>query len=100
MTDKENAEIIEYSKLDPQALMTTAQVADWLKVSESYFNKARHTGEGPKYVKIGAAVRYSKRAMDDWIAEKQRQSTRMGYALTMGQLPEPWEIEEWLSAGP
>lgn len=46
------------SDTDPHRLMTTQELAEFLKVSPSYLNKDRLTGRGIPFVKIGASVRY------------------------------------------
>jgi hypothetical protein len=49
--------------------------ADILGVSASFLNKARMTGEGPPFLKIGAAVRYDLQALEAWVASMARTST-------------------------
>jgi hypothetical protein len=39
-------------------LLTPAQVADRLQVSQSFLAKARVTGVGPRFIKVGRACRY------------------------------------------
>ncbi|MBV9995539.1 MAG: DNA-binding protein [Caulobacteraceae bacterium] len=43
--------------------------------SESFLNKARVSGSGPPYYKIGRLVLYSIPEVDSWIAGRRRQST-------------------------
>jgi hypothetical protein len=46
-----------------------------LGVSASFLNKARVTGNGPPYSKLGFSVRYSVQALLDWAAAQSRTST-------------------------
>ena len=59
----------------PDALLHTSDVAKLLKVSLSWLAKARLSGTGPKYTKLGRAVRYAESAVRDFIKSRQRNST-------------------------
>jgi predicted DNA-binding transcriptional regulator AlpA len=60
----------------PPALLTTAQAAAALGFHASYLAKARLSGAGPKYLKIGSrSVRYRRSDIDDWLSDKARVST-------------------------
>lgn len=57
------------------ALLNTPEAARYLCLSERTLESYRHKGGGPPFIKIGggskqARVRYSKSAMDEWIASK------------------------------
>lgn len=56
-------------------MLTPKEAAELLKVSGSFLAKARMSGDGPPFIKIGRAVRYSDAALKDWIKKQQRQST-------------------------
>ncbi len=56
-------------------LMTVREAARFLRISESCLNKWRLTGEGPPFIKLGAAVRYRRRDVEAWIDEQTRTST-------------------------
>jgi len=58
-----------------EALLTAPQTAAFLGVSLSWLAKARVTGEGPRFVKIGRAVRYVDSAVRDYIRARTRGST-------------------------
>jgi predicted DNA-binding transcriptional regulator AlpA len=60
-------------ELDP--LLQPAQVAKLLGVSLSWLAKSRLTGTGPRFVKIGRAVRYAMSAVREYILSRQRSST-------------------------
>jgi predicted DNA-binding transcriptional regulator AlpA len=56
-------------------LLHPAEVARLLKVSASWLAKARLSGTGPRFVKIGRAVRYAESAVREFIKSRQRNST-------------------------
>ena len=60
-------------EIDP--LLHPAQVAKLLSVSLSWLAKSRLTGTGPRFIKIGRAVRYAASAVRDYILSRQRNST-------------------------
>ena len=57
------------------ALLHPVQVAMLLGVSLSWLAKSRLNGTGPRFVKIGRAVRYAQSAVRDFILSRQRNST-------------------------
>jgi predicted DNA-binding transcriptional regulator AlpA len=61
------------NELDP--LLHPVQVAKLLGVSLSWLAKSRMNGTGPRFVKIGRAVRYALSAVQDYIRSRQRLST-------------------------
>jgi len=56
-------------------LYTTPQAAAYLGLSPNTLNRWRYTGDGPRFVKLGRAVRYRREELDDWVASCGRQST-------------------------
>jgi excisionase family DNA binding protein len=56
-------------------LLTSKEAAWYLKVSQSWLAKARMRGDGPPYMLIGRAVRYSEAALLQWMKSRQRLST-------------------------
>jgi predicted DNA-binding transcriptional regulator AlpA len=56
-------------------LLTTDATSKTANVSKSYLNKARLTGDGPSFIKIGRAVRYELAEVERWITSKRRTST-------------------------
>lgn len=56
-------------------LMTEHQAAAYTGHSVSAYRKWRYTGEGPRYAKLGASVRYRKRDLDEWIEANLVEST-------------------------
>jgi len=60
-------------EIDP--LLHPVQVAKLLGVSLSWLAKSRLHGTGPRFVKIGRAVRYVQSAVRDFILSRQRSST-------------------------
>lgn len=59
----------ETTQLDK--LMTSKEVAAYLRVSEGMLYDYRAMGVGPNYIKIGKVVRYRQCDVDAWLA-KQR----------------------------
>jgi excisionase family DNA binding protein len=56
-------------------LLTVSEAAHRLKLSESYLNKARLTGGGPRFVRLGRAIRYSVADLDAWVQSRGAAST-------------------------
>lgn len=55
--------------------MTTPEAAAYLSLSKQWLEISRHKGDGPPYIKLGRAVRYSRADLDDWMAGRRRVST-------------------------
>jgi hypothetical protein len=61
---------------DPNALLDVKQLSAWWAISVSALNKARITGDGPKFVRLlGGVVRYRVRDCLDYIEARAVQST-------------------------
>ncbi len=56
-------------------LFTAREAARILKVSVSWLAKARMRGDGPAYIKLGRAIRYTEVALQQWLKGNQRLST-------------------------
>jgi len=56
-------------------LLTPPEAAARLKVSVSFLAKGRVRGEGPRYRKIGRAVRYSEADLHAFLLSRTRTST-------------------------
>ena len=56
-------------------LLTPKEAAALLKASGSFLAKARMRGDGPPYIKMGRAIRYSEVALLQWMKSRQRLST-------------------------
>jgi predicted DNA-binding transcriptional regulator AlpA len=54
---------------------TPEEVSHRLRKPESWLAKARVTGIGPKFVKVGGAIRYRRSDVDAWLIERTRTST-------------------------
>lgn len=65
----------ETPMLRPDALLTTSELAPLLSVSESFLTKARLSGDGPPYRKLGRSVRYLGRDVLEWLKARRRSST-------------------------
>lgn len=49
-------------------LLTVSEAARWAKVSESFLNKARLDGSGPRFLRLGRAIRYRLEDLESWAA--------------------------------
>jgi len=58
-----------------ERLLTPKETASALGVSLSWLAKARLRGDGPLYIKVGRAVRYSDGAIRDYLRARTRNST-------------------------
>ncbi len=56
-------------------LLTVSEAAEFLQLSESWLNKARIYGRGPRYHKMGRSVRYSLQALEEFKRANARGST-------------------------
>jgi predicted DNA-binding transcriptional regulator AlpA len=52
--------------------LTEREVADLIRKSLSYVQHLRSDGGGPRYLKIGASIRYRRADVDAWLAELER----------------------------
>lgn len=61
---------------DPyHSLLNTLQAARLLGLSSSTLSKSRLTGEGPRFVKLGASVRYRRSDLEAFVNANMRLST-------------------------
>jgi predicted DNA-binding transcriptional regulator AlpA len=58
-----------------ETLLDTVAAAKRLRVSPSFLAKARMQGVGPRYRKLGRAVRYAQADLDHWLLACSRTST-------------------------
>ncbi|MGO4574106.1 helix-turn-helix domain-containing protein [Microvirga sp. 2TAF3] len=56
-------------------LATPKEAAERLKVSVSFLAKARMKGTGPRFLRLGRAIRYAEEALDEYEAVNTRKST-------------------------
>ncbi len=59
----------------PVTILTTRQAAQYLGLSMSTLNKWRCYGTGPKYLKLGRAVRYQQEELDRYLETRLLNST-------------------------
>jgi hypothetical protein len=57
------------------SLLTTTEVAQRLRVSQSFLAKARVTGLGPRFIKIGRSCRYRPADVETYARSRARTST-------------------------
>jgi predicted DNA-binding transcriptional regulator AlpA len=63
------------SPISSESLFDTASAARHLNLSTSFLAKLRMRGQGPRYRKLGRAVRYAPADLDQYVAECSRVST-------------------------
>jgi predicted DNA-binding transcriptional regulator AlpA len=56
-------------------LLDTKSAAKYLSISSALLVKFRLVGGGPRYVKLGRAVRYSGAALSAWLHANERETT-------------------------
>jgi predicted DNA-binding transcriptional regulator AlpA len=62
-------------EFQPDRLLTVNGAAEFLQLSESWLNKARLTGCGPRFIKMGRSVRYGVQALEEFKRANARGST-------------------------
>jgi hypothetical protein len=55
--------------------LTPHQAANHLNCSGGYLSKGRVTGEGPRFLKLGKAIRYRLEDLDAWASDRMHGST-------------------------
>jgi len=56
-------------------IMTTREAANYLGLAISTLNKWRCFGDGPKFLKLGRAIRYRQEDLDAFLMSRQLEST-------------------------
>jgi excisionase family DNA binding protein len=70
--------VVTFSNHDQEPidrLLTVDEVADLLRCSKSSLDKWRLIGRGPRFVRVGARVRYRPADVASYVAEQTRAST-------------------------
>jgi hypothetical protein len=63
------------SFLASQKLLKPVAAGEFLGVSSHTLAKKRMTGDGPRFIKFGGAVRYDLKDLQDFVARSVRHST-------------------------
>ncbi|MCZ8158635.1 MAG: helix-turn-helix domain-containing protein [Rhizobiaceae bacterium] len=71
---------VESKRVPGLALLTTEQAAEALTVSVAYLHKLRVTGGGPRFIRMGRAVRYRASDLLEWVNDRAVSSTSEGEA--------------------
>ncbi len=61
--------------LDTDHLLHETETAKILSVKVSTLRRWRWAGTGPRFLKVGYAVRYDPQTLKDYLAERERTST-------------------------
>jgi len=56
-------------------LLPPEVVAELTGLTRSRLAKLRMSGDGPRYVKLGKAIRYRRSAVEAWLSQLERRST-------------------------
>jgi predicted DNA-binding transcriptional regulator AlpA len=63
------------SRGQPRCMLKTRAAAAHIGTSKSFLDKARCTGDGPPFYKIGSSVIYDEADLDEYMAARKRRST-------------------------
>jgi hypothetical protein len=63
------------TEMTTNTLLTTAEVAERLRVSTSFLAKARVIGQGPRFIKVGRSCRYRVSDLETYERSCARTST-------------------------
>jgi predicted DNA-binding transcriptional regulator AlpA len=63
------------SSLHSQKLLKPTDAAEFLDLSASTLAKRCITGDGPRFIKFGGAVRYDLKDLQEFVAQSARRST-------------------------
>lgn len=66
--------------MEQTRLVDTKGASEHIGLAESTLEKLRVAGDGPKFAKLGRAVRYRLCDLDAWAAERLQTSTSMARA--------------------
>ena len=64
-----------YTKDGPQVILTTREAAALLTLSPSTLQRYRVNGGGPRYLQFGAAFRYARADLLEWVLTMRRDGT-------------------------
>ncbi len=56
-------------------ILTTQEAARYVRLSKPTLERFRISGDGPRFAKLGGAVRYRRDDLDAWLASRLIQST-------------------------
>lgn len=56
-------------------ILNDFQASQYLNLSRSWLRQSRMRGTGPKFLKLGRAVRYRLEDLEAWLLQHQRQNT-------------------------
>lgn len=56
-------------------VMNTIEAARYVRLGKPTLDRFRLTGEGPRFAKLGGAIRYRRADLDDWIESRLVAST-------------------------
>lgn len=60
---------------NPDDLITTRELCEWLRYSTQWAEGARHRGSGPAFIRLGNRVRYRRGDVIAWLRERTHRRT-------------------------
>lgn len=57
-------------------LMTTTEVAAYVRIKKATLERYRLTGGGPHYCRLGGMIRYRKKDIEAWLESRTVKSTK------------------------
>jgi predicted DNA-binding transcriptional regulator AlpA len=74
--DRRAGDVIAQSAGEPDDLLTTTEVAEWLGISTQWLEIGRSRAYGPKFVRLTPRrVRYLRSSVIEWLRERQFHAT-------------------------
>ena len=74
--DKRAAALVEQNAANPDDLLSTSDLAEWLGVSTQWLEIGRSRGHGPKFIKLSPkCVRYRRADVLVWLSQRAHQRT-------------------------
>lgn len=59
----------------PSDILKTHEAAAYVRLSKPTLERFRLTGDGPRYCRLGSAIRYRRVDLDEWLASRLVRST-------------------------
>jgi excisionase family DNA binding protein len=72
---------------NPESYLQPPEAAAYLGSSRSTLAKRRLRGDGPRFFRLGRAIRYRREDLDEWLASRAARSTS-DYARRAAPLPQ------------
>lgn len=75
--DRRAPDLIAQGGGDPDDLLSTSELSEWLGMSTAFFEIGRHKGYGPPFIRVSARrIRYRRVDVLEWLKARTHRSTR------------------------